>query len=166
MADFSSEQAKRVDNFLKKISQKKRVSVFLRNVTFTESELNSYLNIIYLKRYIPEVKYMKLNMEEDNVVSGDMKVKLTGEKYEKVPSFLKNFEVDFSGKVECENYRLRFLFKTLKINGTEFSPEILDEVFYAAQSDFRIKKSMFDWFSLLPGLKDVLISDKKITIYY
>lgn len=166
MADFSSEQAKRVDNFLKRISQKKRVSVFLKNVTFTESELNSYLNLIYLKRYVPEVKYMELNMEEDNFISGNMKVKLTGEKYEKVPSFLKNFKVDFSGTVECENYRLRFLFKTLKINGTEFSPEILDEVFYAAQSDFRIKKSMFDWFSLLPGLKDVLISDKKITIYY
>ena len=138
----------------------------MKKVTFTQSELNSYLNIVYIKRYTPEVKFIKLKLENKNYVSGSMEVKLTGEKYEKVPSFLKDFEIDFSGKVECENRRMRYIFEKLKINGTSFSPEILDEAFYAAQTGFKIKKSIFDWFNLLPGLKDIKIDHKKITIFY
>jgi hypothetical protein len=109
---------------------------------------------------------LKLDLRKTNRVSGVMKVKLTGEKYEKVPSFLKDFEIEFEGKLECENYRVRYQFEKMEINGTLFSPEILDEAFYAAQSSFKIKKSIFDWFSLLPGLKNMLIEHKKITIYY
>lgn len=164
--EFSVEKARRVDDFLKRIAERNRHSVFLKKMTFSEAELNSYINIFYIKRYSPEVKYLKLNLRKKNQVSGVMKVKLTGEKYEKVPSFLKDFEIEFDGKLECENYRVRYQFEKMEINGTLFSPEILDEAFYAAQSGFRIKKSIFDWFSLLPGLKNVLIEDKKITIYY
>ena len=165
-AEFSVEKARRVDDFLKRIAEKNRSSVFLKKITFAEDELNSYINIFYLKRYSPEVKYLKLELRKKNLVSGVMKVKLTGEKYEKVPSFLKDFEIEFEGKLECENYRVRFQFDKMEINGTLFSPEILDEAFYAAQSGFKIKKSIFDWFSLLPGLKNVLIEHKKITIFY
>jgi hypothetical protein len=165
-AEFSVDKARRVDDFLKRIAEKNRSSVFLKKITFTEDELNSYINIFYLKRYSPEVKYLKLDLRKTNRVSGVMKVKLTGEKYEKVPSFLKDFEIEFEGKLECENYRVRYQFEKMEINGTLFSPEILDEAFYAAQSSFKIKKSIFDWFSLLPGLKNMLIEHKKITIYY
>lgn len=165
-AEFSVEKARRVDNFLKRISEKNRSSVFLKKMTFSEDELNSYINIFYLKRYTPEVKYLKLGLRNKNQVSGVMKVKLAGDKYEKVPSFLKDFEIEFEGKLECENYRVRYRFEKMEINGTLFSPEILDEAFYAAQSGFQIKKSIFDWFSLLPGLKNVLIEHRKITIFY
>lgn len=165
-SEFSIEEAEKVDRFLKKAREKQKRSVFLKQITFTQDELNSYLNIIYTKKYAPEVKYIKLNLENGNYVNGTMKVKLTGQKYEKVPSFLKNIEVEFNGKVECENYRMRFFFEDLKINGASFSPEILDEAFSAAQTNFKVKKSMFDWFDLLPGLKNSVIGYKKITLYY
>ena len=165
-SDFSMEKAKKVDDFLKRIREKKRQAVILKKVTFTQRELNSYLNIFYLKRYAPEVKTIELNLGRQNQVSGSLTVKLTGKKYDNVPSFLRDMEVEFSGKIECENYRMRYVFDSISINGTNFAPEILDEAFSAAQSSFKLKKSIFDWFSLLPGLKNVVVDHKKITIFY
>lgn len=165
-SEFSVEKAKRVDNFLRRIRESEKPTVFLKKITFTQHELNSYINVFYLKRYSPEVKYLKLNLRKNNKVSGTMKVKLAGKKYEKVPAFLKDIDIEFSGKLECENYRVRYEFDKMEINGTLFSPEILDEAFHAAQAGIKIKKSIFDWFSLLPGLKNVVIDFKKITVYY
>jgi hypothetical protein len=165
-ADFSVEKAKRVDRIIKKISKKQKRSVFLRKITFSQYELNSYLNYIYIKKFTPEVKKIKLTLRKNNNISGYMKIKLIGKRYEKVPSFLKDFEIDFDGKVECENYRMRYAFDDITINGNKFSPEVLDEAFGAAQVGFDIKKSMFDWFELLPGIKNIIIDYKKITIYY
>lgn len=165
-SEFSVDKAKRVDDFLRRIREQERNKIFLKKITFTQHELNSYVNIFYLKRYSPEVKYLKLNLRKNNYVSGTMKVKLTGKKYENVPAFLRDIEIEFSGKLECKNYRVRYIFDKMEINGTLFAPEILDEAFHAAQANINIKKSIFDWFSLLPGLKNVVIDFKKITVFY
>lgn len=165
-AEFSVVKAKKMDDFLRRIREKTKDAVYLKKMTFSEMEVNSYINIFYLKRYSPEVKYLKLDFRKNNYVSGIMKVYLAGKKYEKVPSFLKDIEIEFSGKLECKNYRVRYIFEEMEINGTHFSPEILDEAFNAAQADFNMRKSIFDWFSLLPGLKNVVIGYKKITVYY
>lgn len=164
--EFSIHKAKKIDHFLRRVAKAPKTKVFLRRGSFDESELNSYLNMIYAKRYAPEVKYIKLKLGRKNQVSGTMKVKLLGKKYEDVPSFLRDFEIEFSGKVECEKYRMRYLFDSIKINGTKFSPEILDEAFGAAQGNVKIKKSLFDWFNFLPGIKKVEIDLKKITFFY
>jgi hypothetical protein len=165
--EFSKEKAKLVDLTLKRIAKnKKRRSPFLRKISFSQNELNSYLNLIYAKQYTPEVKYIKLKLEKDNFVSGTVKVKLEGKQYAKVPNFLKDIEVETAGKIECNNYRMRFMFETLRVNGTSFSPEVLDEAFSTAQSGFKVKKSLYDWFSLLPGIKNIVIEYKKITIFY
>lgn len=165
-SEFSQTKAKKVDLVLKQIAKTRKKAIFLRKVTFTQDELNAYLNLVYAKRYTPEVKYIKLKLDKKNYVSGTVKVKLVGKKYREVPDFLKDIEIDVGGKVECRNYRMRFLFEKLKINGTGFSPEILDEAFGAAQVDFKVKKSMYDWFHLLPGIKNIVIDEKKITIFY
>jgi len=165
-SEFSADQAKRVDVVLKRIAQKKRQNPFLRKITFSQDELNSYLNLIYAKYYAPEVKFIKLKLDKNNSADGEMKIKLDGKQYEQVPAFLRDIEVEFSGKIECENNRMRYLFDDLKINGTKFSPELLDEAFGAAQGSAKIKKSMFDWFDLFPGLKKVILDYKTITIFY
>lgn len=164
--EFSPQQAKRVDSTLKRLAKKKKRTVFLKKVTFSQEELNAYLNLIYVKRYTPEVKYLKLKLDKKNQVDGTIKVKLKGKKYAKVPSFLRDIEIDLSGKVECENYRMRFLFDKIKVNGAAFTPELLDEAFGTAQVNFKVKKSMYDWFQLMPGIKSVTIDYKKITLFY
>ena len=164
--EFSPEKAKKVDLVLKQIAKTKKHHVFLKKISFTQEELNSYLNLVYVKKYTPEVKYIKLKLSKKNYVSGTIKVKLVGKKYSEVPAFLRDVEIAIGGKVECQNYRMRFLFDEIIINGTTFSPEILDEAFGAAQANFRVKKSMYDWFSLMPGIKNIVIDYKKITIFY
>ena len=163
---FSWEQAKRVDLILKQITKYKKPRVFLKKISFSQDELNSYLNLIYLRKYTPEVKSIDLKLEKNNYVSGTMKVKLEGKKYKDVPAFLRDIEVETSGKVQCQNYRMRFEFDQLKINGTGFSPEVIDEAFGAAQVNYRVKKSMYDWFDLMPGIKNIIIDEKKITLFY
>lgn len=165
-SEFSLDKAKRVDMMIKHIAQKKRKSPFLRKVSFNEDELNSYLNLIYTKRYSPEVKYVKLKLEKNSYVKARMKIILSGEKYAKAPAFLRDIDVETSGKVECSKYRMRFLFDDIVINGKSFSPAILDEAFGAVQMSNKVKKSMYDWFQLLPGIKDVLVDEKKLTMFY
>jgi len=164
--DFSIDKAKMVDLMLKRIAKQNKNALFLKHVAFSEDELNSYLNLVYIKRYTPEVKYVKLKLEKNSYVSGVIKVKLEGKKYEKVPSFLKDIQLETLGRVECKNYRMRFVFESIRVNGTAFAPEVLDEAFGAAQSSFKVKKSMYDWFSLFPGIKNVIVDYKKVTIFY
>jgi hypothetical protein len=164
--NYSLADAQRLDSFLKKIEKSQRKDLFLHKMTFTETQLNAYLNLIYTKQYAPEITEMKFSLKQNNSISGFMNVRLQGKQYEKVPSFLKKFAIDFDTVIEVENYRLRYAIKKLKINGTEFSPEILDEVFSAAQPGLKVKKSLFDWFDLMTGIKDIKIDHKIITVFY
>ncbi len=165
--EFSIEKPKKVTKILNRIAKRKnQKSLLLRKITFSESEFNSYLNHIYTKKFSPEVKYVKIRLRDKNRINGFLKIKLEGKKYKQVPSFLKNIEVEIDGNVFCENYRMRIDFKELKINGTSFAPEILDEAFSAAQSGNKIKKSMYDWFRLLPGIKKIQVNHRKITFFY
>lgn len=165
-SEFSETKAKRIEFFLKKIATAPKTQVFLRRGSFSEEELNSYLNLVYARRYAPEVKYIKLELKEKDQVSGTMKVKLVGKKYKDVPSFLKDFEIEFSGTIESGKYKMRYLFEELRINGANFSPELLDEAFGAAQGAVKVKKSLFDWFDFLPGIKKIATDYKKITFFY
>jgi len=164
--EFSVDKGKRVDLTLKRIAKNRKRTPFLRKVSFSQEELNSYLNLFYTKRYAPEVKYIKIKLDKNNYADGTLKILLKGKRYEKVPSFLRDIEVEFKGRVQCEQYRMRFVFESLKVNGSSLSPEFLDEAFGAAQAGAKVKKSMFDWFDLLPGIKDVMLEYKKITLFY
>ncbi len=163
---LSMEQAKRVNKFLTSIRRISTKSILLRKRIFSEQEINSYLNLIYIRRYTPEVKYLELNFKRYNYVEGKAKILLKGEKYKNVPGFLKDIEIEFEGNIECNKYRMRFVHKKIRINGTDFSPEILDEAFSAAQGKRKIKKSIFDWFKLFPGIKSIKTDMHKVTIYY
>ncbi len=164
-SEFSVDKGRRIENFLTLIARKPK-SVFLRKVSFSEHELNSYLNIFYARKYAPEAKYIKLKLGKENYLSGTIKVELSAKKYKDIPDFFRDFEIDFSGTIESEKSRMRFVFENLKINGTSFSPELLDETFGIAQGKVEVKKSLFDWFNLLPGIKKVSVDEKKVTFYY
>jgi len=164
-SEFSVDQGRKVDNFLKKIA-KKRKTVFLRKVTFSENDLNSYMNIFYAKKYAPEAKYIKFKLDVKNQVSGTIKIELGKKKHTNVPDMFRDIEIDFDGKIESSKSRMRFVFNKLRINGTSFSPELLDETFRVAQGNADIKKSLFDWFNLLPGIKRITTDFKEITFHY
>ncbi len=165
-ADFSMDKARRIDGFLARIAVRRQPALFLKKMAFSESELNSYLNLIYVKKYAPEVTFIELRLKDKNLVGGVVKVKLAGEKYAVVPQFLRDVEVGFNGRFECSNYHMRFAFSELVINGSHFSPDILDEAYGAAQFNAKTRKSIFDWFTLLPGLKNVQSAEKTIYFYY
>lgn len=164
--EFSAERGRRIELFLNRIARDNRPTVFLRKATFTEDELNSYFNVFYARKYAPEVKYIKLKLGKENQVSGFFKVELNKKDYPQVPSLFRDFEIEMDGRLESEKLRMRFIFKTIKINGALFSPEILDETFGLAQGSADLKKSIFDWFNMLPGIKRVSVEDEKITFYY
>lgn len=165
-ADFSMDKAKRIEQFLNRIAIRRQPSLFLKKATFSEMELNSYLNLLYVKKYAPEVTFIDLRLHDKDEVSGTIKIKFSGEKYAAVPQFLRDVEIAFRGRFECSHYHMRYLFKELVINGSPYAPEIIDEAFNAAQFNAKTKKSIFDWFTLLPGLKKVQCSEKTIHFFY
>lgn len=165
-ADLSLDAARRVDAFLARVAARRQPSLFLRKAAFSEGELNSYLNLIYAKKYAPEISFIELRLKDKNLVDGRLRVQLKGEKYAAVPQFLRDTEVRFRGAFECSHYRMRFVFSELVINGSRFSADALDEAFGAAQIGVREKRSLFDWFTLLPGLKNVQSSERTIYFFY
>ncbi len=163
---YSEEEARKLDGFMKRMMKKRNRSVYMKKKAFTESELNSYLNLIYLKKYVPEIKTISIALEKKNRVEGEISLLFKGEKYKALPSFLKEFDVEFSGTLECSNYRVRFIFDDLKVNGATFSPDLLDQAFSATQSSNKVKKSMYDWFAMVPGIKSVKIDKGSLTVFY
>jgi len=138
-ADFSLEKAQRIEKFLNRVATHRQPSLFLKKAAFNESELNSYLNLIYVKKYAPEVTFIELRLRDKDQVGGSLKVKLAGDKYAAVPEFLRDVDVSFQGKFECSNYHMRYVFEKLVINGNNYSPEILDEAFAVAQFNAKTK---------------------------
>jgi hypothetical protein len=165
-ADFSMEKGRKIEQFLERIASRRQPSLFLKKTAFSEDELNSYLNLFYVKKYAPEIQFIELRLRDKDEVGGALKVKLNGAKYAAVPEFLRDIDVSFQGKFECSNYHMRYVFRELVINGSHYSPDVLDEAFNAAQINVKTKKSLFDWFTLLPGLKKVQSSEKTIFFYY
>ena len=155
-----------MDAFLARIAAPRPPSVFLKKAAFSEKELNSYLNLIYVKKYAPEVSFIELRLRDENAVEGSLKLKLDKEKYAAVPAFLRETEVRFGGVFESVHNRMRFVFSELAVNGTRVAPDALDELFGVAQAGAKMKRSLFDWFNLLPGLKGVQSSDKSIFFLY
>jgi len=165
--DLSLEKAKRMDGFLNRIAQRRGgEALFLKKVVFSEHDLNSYLNLVYIKKYTPEVTLIHINLEDKNEIGGNCKIKLLGKAYEQVPNFLRDIDVSFVGIVDCTSNRMRVLFRKLVINGTAYNPEVIDEFFQTAQINVKVKKSLFDWFTLLPGLKQIAIEEDKIVCFY
>lgn len=165
-SSHTMEDARKIDRFLTRIAGEPHKRVVLRKVTFTQEELNAYLNRIYIPRFAKEVSRLELQLQNENVVSGAMDVRLEGDRFKGLPSFLRDFNLRFEGHLESKNRRMRYLFKDIRINGTRFAPEVLDEAFASAQTGFRVQKSIFDWFTLLPGLKKVAVESGRITLYY
>jgi len=160
------EKARQLDVFLKKIAKDTRQRVFLRHKRFDQSTVNSYLALIYLPRYAREVKNIKLEFHKENWVSGQVSIRLTGEKYQKLPGFLKEMDLEINGIIESRPQQMRFQIKELKLNRTSFSPEILDEAFATFQGGKKVKRSIFDWFTLLPGIKRISSDEGSLTLFY
>lgn len=163
---FSPEQGRRVDDFMARIAKRRSGALFLRKATYSATELNSYLNLFYTKKYAPEITYILLELKDDNRLRGSAHAVLKGKRYDAVPSFLRNVEVRFAGRIESNNSRMRFLIEELVVNNANLSPGFLDEAYGAAQGGAKVKKSIFDWFSLLPGVKGISCSKDRITFLY
>jgi len=167
--EFNINQAKRVNTILNSIAKQRhlrREAVVLKSISFSEDEFNSYLNTIYCPKFIPEVEYFKIELYEENQVEARARIELPEDKYPKIPAFFRSFTLQTSGQIFSRDYRMRYQMDALKINQTGFSPEVLDETFGAFQSGYQVKKSLFDWFHLLPGIKKVTTEYQKITFYY
>lgn len=160
------EKARQMDIFLKKIARESKPRVFLRRKTFEQKTVNSYLSLIYLPRFAREVKDVRLNFHKDNWVSGRVSIHLTGKKYEKLPGFLQEMDLELNGVIESRPEQMRFLIKELRLNGTAFSPELLDEAFSTFQGGNKMKRSIFDWFTLLPGIKRISCDEGRLTLFY
>lgn len=161
-----AEKANQLDLFLKKIAKDNKARVFLRRKSFDQSTVNSYITLLYLPRYAREVKEAHMDFHKDNWVSGRFSIRLAEKKYRQLPGFLKEMDLDVSGVIESRPEQMRFLIKELKINGTSFSPEILDEAFSTFQAGNKVKRSIFDWFTLLPGIKRISCDEGNLTLFY
>ncbi len=158
--------AERVAAFFERISGPRSESPFLRQATFSEIEFNSYFNLIHIPLQLPELRYLEMSFSPGNRISGRLQVELQADSYRLLPSGLRNARVEFSGLFECQAYQGRFILDELKVNGAAFSPNLLDELIQLVQSGKTKKKSLFDWYPLLPGLKQVKTGQASVTLFY
>lgn len=167
--EFSINQARRVNGILNAIAQNRHLrqnTPVMKTVSFSQQELNAYINKIYCPKFIPEVQYFKISLYPENRVEAEADIELSEKKYPRIPAFFRSFHLKTVGDIYSREYRMRFDMETLEINGTGFSPEVLDETFGAFQSGYSVKRSLFDWFTLLPGIKKIATEYQKIIFYY
>lgn len=165
--EYSVDEALKVFSFIEKIIVEKDSgnSEKMRSVTVTESELNSYIAYRIDTEKEDVMKQLHLKIFKRDRIEGKILLDLRGQN---LPDFLRpEMNLYFAGKVEVKDQKVRLLIKKLYIEDQPIRPEILDVViFIASKIQSTEPTSIYDWYDLPFGIKDIKSQDKKAIFYY
>ncbi len=141
-------------------SQRKLFSVIV-----TESELNSYFAYRIEVEKEEIMKQLHLKIYRRNKIEGKILIDLRGQK---IPDFLRpQMNIYFSGRVEVKNGKGRILMKKLFLEDQSIQPQILDAIiFIASKLQNSEPTSLYEWYELPFGIKDIKTRSKKAIFFY
>jgi hypothetical protein len=156
-----------IDAFMEKMRAAPRSAViFLKQRSFSEELFNLYLNQIYIKKEIPEVKQISMKFLENGYLQVDLRMELEPAKFSKVPAAFLKPRIEMKTTVESSNGKMRLKPSSIHLNGVPFSPELLNELLALAQSGRATKRSLYDWFELFPGIRKIEVEKARIIFFY
>jgi len=166
-SDYSLEEARKVLRLIERI-QKEQLKPNvrkLRKVVVTESELNSYIAFRIETEKEEVMKELHLKLFKDNSIEGKIFVDLRGRKLTK---FLRpEMNLYFGGRIEVKDGRVRLAIKDLFLEDQPVQPMVLDLIILiASRIDKTEASSIYNWYDLPYGIKDVKTDSGEAAFYY
>ncbi len=165
--EYSLKEALKVLNIIEKVqSEQNSLSKGkLRKVAVTESELNSYIAFRIETEKEEIMKQLNLHILVNNRIEGNILIDLRGQN---IPGFLRpQMNIYFGGRVEVKDEKVRINIKKLFIEDVPIQPEILDVIIQiASKIENSEPTSLYDWYDLPFGLKDIKTQNGKAIFYY
>lgn len=166
-SQYSIEEARRVFIIIEQLEQEllKNNQRELQSVTVTESELNSYFAYLIEAEKEDIMKQLHLKIFKNNKIEGKILIDLRGQK---IPDFLRpEMNIYFAGKVEVNNGKGRILMKKLFLEDQPIQPQVLDAIiFIASKLQNYEPTSLYDWYELPFGIKDIVTQKKQAVFFY
>ncbi len=165
--EYSLKEALKVLNIIEKVQSEQNTlsKGKLRKVTVTESELNSYIAFRIETEKEEIMKQLNLHILVNNRIEGNILIDLRGQN---LPGFLRpQMNLYFGGRVEVKEKKVRINIKKLFIEDVPIQPEILDVIIQiASKIENSEPTSLYDWYDLPFGLKDIKTQNGKAIFYY
>lgn len=166
-SQYSIEEARRVFIIIEQLEQEllKNNQRELQSVTVTESELNSYFAYLIEAEKEDIMKQLHLKIFKNNKIEGKILIDLRGQK---IPDFLRpEMNIYFAGKVEVNNGKGRILMKKLFLEDQPIQPQVLDAIiFIASKLQNSEPTSLYDWYELPFGIKDIKTKKQQAIFFY
>jgi hypothetical protein len=137
----------------------------LKDVSVTESELNSYIAYRIEMERSDVMKELRLKFFDKNRVEGKIFIDLSGQD---LPGFLRpEMNLYFDGTLEIEERKVRLVLKDLFLEDQRIQPSVLDMIIYiGSKIQGEEPFSMSDWWELPYGIKDVKTEKGTASFYY
>jgi hypothetical protein len=137
----------------------------LREITITESELNSYIAYRIDTEHEEIMKELRLKLFENNRIEGKIHVDLRGQK---IPQFIRpEMDFYFSADLLVDSGKVKVDLKELFLGDEPIQPVILDLVIaVSARLNKTEATSINDWYELPYGIKDIKTHKGEAVFYY
>ena len=166
-SQYSIEEARRVLEIIGQLEQEllNKNQQKLRLVVVQERELNSYFAYRIEAEKEEIMKQLHLIILKNNKIEGKIHIDLRGQE---IPDFLRpEMNIYFSGKVEVNNGKVRILMKKLFLEDQSIQPQILDAIiFIASKLQNDEPTSLYDWYELPFGIKDIKTKKQQAIFFY
>lgn len=164
---YSIDEARRVFQIIEQLEQSilNNNQRNLDSVIVTESELNSYFAYRIEAENEEIMTQLHLKILKNNKIEGKIHIDLRGQN---IPEFLRpEMNIYFSGKVEVEDGKGRILMKKLFLEDQPIQPQVLDAIiFIASKLQNYEPTSLYDWYELPFGIKDIVTKKKQAVFFY
>ena len=137
----------------------------LKDVSVTESELNSYIAYRIDVEHSDIMKELRLKLFDKNRVEGKIFIDLRGQDLPKV--LRPEMNLYFDGTLEIEEGKVRLVLKELFLEDQRIQPSVLDMIIYiGSKIQGEEPFSIGDWWELPYGIKDVKMEKGRAIFYY
>ncbi len=150
----------KVKKIIEKIKYNKNPGV--QKISVKEDEVNSYLNYRIKKENIKRLKEMKVKILNKNIIEGKAVINL--ENYDKKSSI---FNIYFRGKIIVEDKYIKFDFEKLFLEEQPIPVNLLEFIVnYLSKLEGYEPLSIFSWYELPYGIKNIKTKKGEIIIFY
>ena len=166
--NYSKEEALKVFGLIEQIQVEQLQSSSTgnqKNVSVTESELNSYIAYRIDVEHSDIMKELRLKLFDKNRVEGKIFIDLRGQDLPKV--LRPEMNLYFDGTLEIEEGKVRLVLKELFLEDQRIQPSVLDMIIYiGSKIQGEEPFSIGDWWELPYGIKDVKMEKGRAIFYY
>jgi hypothetical protein len=164
---YSMEEVQKVLALIEHIleDQKLRTDEGLRAVEIAESEFNAYMAFLIDADNEEVLREVHVNLLKNNRIEGKIHIDLRGQR---IPRFLKpEMNFYFAGRLHVDEGRARLAINEIFLENEPVQPALLELAILISSRIQGIEPvSLFSWYDLPYGIKDIKTKERIAIFYY